>query len=245
MLGGLSPDRTANLGYFDGTLAAMRAHREVAVTSLESGADTLAEFRQGPAPELIPERADGRATWANLVSDLEYVVEHVKPDLIVTPYPLLDAHPDHQLTTIALIEALRDLRWNQGTLLLYTNHSPGSPRYPFGAAGELVGLPPADSAPVFDGLVSNPLNREEQGRKYLALDAMIDIRAEIPPASLAGSVRFLTTALRKKLYGDDESYYRRAVRANEMFLELRVSSLSQAGVLERLQGPLAPQPTTP
>jgi LmbE family N-acetylglucosaminyl deacetylase len=129
MLGGLSPDHTANLGYFDGTLAAMHAHPEVAVTSLESAADTLAEFRQGRAPQLIPERPDGRATWVNLVRDLEYIVEHVKPDLIVTPYPLLDAHPDHQLTTIALIEALRDLGWNQGILLLYTNHSPGSSRY--------------------------------------------------------------------------------------------------------------------
>lgn len=238
MLGGLSSDRTANLGYFDGTLAAMRASPNVGVHSLLSGADSLDAYRQTLAQGLIPARPGGLATWSNLVQDLEYVVAHVKPDVIVAPYPLLDAHPDHKLSTFALIEALKDLNWKAGSLLLYTNHLTVSEMYPYGDAGDLVSLPPGVDGITFDGIVSDSLSPAAQARKYLALDAMVDLRPVSHPGSVSDAARAFGHALKMALFSNDSSYFRRAVRANELFFEVRVASLYEPGITERLEGPV-------
>jgi hypothetical protein len=42
--------------------------------------------------------------------------------------------------------------------------------------------------------------------------------------------------LRLAIIDGDESYFRRAVRANEFFFEVRVSSLYEPGVTERIAG---------
>ncbi|MDE2349004.1 MAG: PIG-L family deacetylase [Gammaproteobacteria bacterium] len=243
MLGGLSPERTANLGYFDGTLASMRAKPNVAVHSLYSGALSLDAYRQTLAQGLIPARPGGLATWSNLVQDLEYVVARVKPDVIVTPYPRLDAHPDHELSTFALIEALKDLNWKTGSLLLYTNHLTVSEMYPYGDAGDLVSLPPGVDGITFDGIVSDSLSPAAQARKYLALDAMVDLRPPSRPDSVSDTARAAGHALSMALFSDDRSYFRRAVRANELFFEVRVSSLYQPGITEDIEG-RTPPPST-
>jgi hypothetical protein len=235
-LGGLSPERTANLGYFDGTLEAMKANPGVAVHSITTEADSLDAFRRTQAADLISARPDRNATWANLVQDIEYVVQHVKPDIIVAPYPLLDAHPDHKMSAIALIEALKNLNWMHGSLLLYTNHLPVSPIYPYGDEGDLVSLPPGIDGIIFDGMMSNSLTPEDQARKYVALDAMVDLRDYLGTASLPGAARMFMRTLRLAIIDGDESYFRRAVRANEFFFEVRVSSLYEPGVTERIAG---------
>jgi LmbE family N-acetylglucosaminyl deacetylase len=231
MLGGLAADRTANLGYFDGTLAAMKANPTQPVHALGSGLDSLAANRRAQSPDLISPRTDTHATWLNLVQDFEYLIKHVEPDIIVTPYPQLDAHPDHQLSTIALIQAIRNLHWMRGALLLYSNHLPANARYPYGEMGDLVSLPPATGV-LFDGIWSQTLSIEKQARKYLALDAMVDIRPNLRPASLQSVASLFKQALSSSVTDSDESYYRRAVRANELFFVLRVPSLYEPGVME-------------
>jgi LmbE family N-acetylglucosaminyl deacetylase len=236
MLGGLSIDRTANLGYFDGTLTEMKERPEIPVRSLHAGAETLDAFGQSQDASLIESRGNRRATWANLVADLEHLVKTIQPDILVAPYPRLDAHPDHRLSTVALVEALKNLNWRHGSLLLYTNHLCSSDRYPFGDAGDLVSLPPGVDNIFFDGIVSNPLDGEKQARKHMALDAMIDLRPDIQIDSVRSVAKALKKALKSTLTDGHTSYFRQAVRANELFFEVRVSSLYEPGVTERILG---------
>jgi LmbE family N-acetylglucosaminyl deacetylase len=236
MLGGLSIQRTANLGYFDGTLPAMREHPSSAVRSLHAEAEFLDTFGQSSDASLIAPRSQRRATWANLVADLEHLVKRLQPEVLVAPYPRLDAHPDHKMSTMALVEALKNLNWRKGSLLLYTNHLCSSDRYPFGDAGDLVSLPPGIENIYFDGIVSQPLDRWQQARKHMALDAMIDLRPDLQADSLRGIAQACKSALKSSLTDAHTNYFRQAVRANELFFEVHVSSLYEPGVIDRIYG---------
>ena len=236
MLGGISINSTANLGYFDGTLETMRKHPEAPVRSLHSNAEFLDAFGSSHDRALIGSRQGRRATWANLVADLEHLVQAIQPDVFVTPYPRLDAHPDHQMSTVALLEALRNLNWRHGSLLLYTNHLCSSDRFPFGDAGDLVSVPPGVDGIFFEGIVSNALDAQMQSRKHMALDAMIDLRPNIQAESLPSVVTALKNALKSTITDVHTSYFRQAVRANELFFEVRVASLYEPGVTEKLLG---------
>lgn len=236
MLGGLSINRTANLGFFDGTLPAMRERPETAVRSVCAEAEFLDVFGQFHYPGLIEPRRERNATWTNLVADLEYLVKTLQPDIVVTPYPRLDWHPDHKMSTIALFDALKNLDWRHGSLLLYTNHLCSSDHYPFGNAGDLVSLPPGVDDIFFDSLVSHPLDEEMQARKHMALDAMIDLRPDIQIGSLRSIASAFARVLRSKITDGRIDYFRQAVRANELFFEVRVSSLYEPGVMEKILG---------
>ena len=236
MLGGLSINRTANLGYFDDTLPAMREQPETAVRSLQTDAEFLDAFGHSEASSLMAPRRSRRATWANLVADLEHLVQTLEPDILVAHYPRLDAHPDHKMATVALVEALKNLNWRRGTLLLYTNHLYSSDRYPFGDAGDLVSLPPGVDDIFFDGIVSIALDTGKQARKHMALDAMVDLRPNIQIDSLRSVANAFTRVLKSTLSDGHASYFRQAVRANELFFEVRVSSLYEPGVTEKIFG---------
>lgn len=236
MLGGLSIKRTANLGYFDGTLTTMKASPEIAVRSLHADAETLDAFGGSEDASLMEPRCNRRATWVNLVADLEYLVKRIEPDVIVAPYPRLEAHPDHKMLTVALVEALKNMNWRHGSLLLYTNHLCSSDRYPFGDAGDLVSLPPGVDDIFFDSIVSNPLDAEKQDRKHMALDAMIDLRPDIQIDSIRSVAKAFEKVLRSTITDGHTSYFRQAVRANELFFQVRVSSLYEPGVTDRILG---------
>jgi hypothetical protein len=165
-----------------------------------------------------------------------YVIQHVNPEVIVAPYPRLDGHLDHKLSTAALLEALRNLNWNQGSLLLYTNHSVSSLWYPYGPAGDVISLPPGGDGILFDGVQSIALNSDQRLRKRVALDAMNDLRPGFPSVSVAQALRMLLRALRTAFTGDDQSYFRRAVRRNELFFEVRTASLYEPGATEAILG---------
>jgi LmbE family N-acetylglucosaminyl deacetylase len=236
MLGGLSINRTANLGYFDGTLQAMMEHPKTPVRSLHANAEFLDAFGQSQDPSLIEPRRNRSATWVNLVADLEHLVKTIQPDIVVTPYPRLDWHPDHKMSTVALVQALKNLNWRHGSLLMYTNHLCSSDRYPFGNAGDLVSLPPGVDDIFFDCIVSNPLDGEKQAQKHMALDAMIDLRPVIQIDSLRSVATAFKMVLKSTVTDARISHFRQAVRANELFFEVRVSSLYEPGVTERILG---------
>jgi LmbE family N-acetylglucosaminyl deacetylase len=236
MLGGLSIRRTANLGYFDGTLTEMKERPNVPVRSLHADAETLGAFGQFEDMSLIEARGNRPATWANLVTDIERLLTAIQPDILVAPYPRLDAHPDHKMSTVALIEALKNLNWRHGSLLLYTNHLCCSDHYPFGDAGDLVALPHGIDNVFFDGIVSNPLNGDKQAKKHMALDAMIDLRPDIRIESPRSLALAFWQAFKAYITDGHTSYFRKAVRANEIFFEVRVSSLYDPGVTDKLIG---------
>jgi LmbE family N-acetylglucosaminyl deacetylase len=222
MLGGVSPERAINLGYFTRALERMHAAPDAVIENLTLGTADIEPFRKQNVSTML----DGRtasSTWESLVEDLVLVLHAVGPDVIVAPHPALEADPDHRLTTVALLDALERTGDDRSLLYLYTNHHVEAEYYPFGPSDALITLPPwFDPALPLDGVVSFPLSGERQIEKLFALEAMHDLRA--PPRRSVGQPtgRFfrevgqaLEEVRRDPIH--TYSYYRRAVRPNELF----------------------------
>jgi LmbE family N-acetylglucosaminyl deacetylase len=222
--GGVPPERVVNLGYETHSLPRFFAAAQGAGDDGVRDAAPIS-YRQGAVEALLGGRA-AAADWASVVADLAAVLSTVRPALIVTPHPALDAAPDHQFTTIALLEALRTLDDERATLLLYDNHHRLAEYYPFGPSDTGIGPPPWFGGTSFGGVYSLALDESAQLRKLFALEAMHDLRA--PPRRLTGGpVGIFAGRLREafRLVGRDPvgdySYFRRAVRPNELFFVYR------------------------
>jgi len=231
-LAGVSPERVTNLAYADGKLASMYAKASASVPAQFVSGAQLADYRQrGTSTWSLPARTS--ITWASLVRDLKAVLRSVDPSVIVMPHPLLDTHPDHKLSTIAVLEALKDRPAN-GQFLLYTNHAPHPDSqmelYPFGPREGRVSLPPVPAGRTIsvDRLYSFPLGRDAQKLKLFALEAMNDLRGTeaLPSPASSRSLhelrRIVEDAIQDLLYGHEvrmvnNSYFRRAPRPNELF----------------------------
>jgi hypothetical protein len=156
-------------------------------------------------------------TWDSLVLDLKELIIKTKPDIIITPYPQIDLHLDHQYTTIALQEVLSEIK-NDGEslkVMLYTNHHKYSEMYPFGAKGSIISLPPIFKKDKlkFDSIFSFRLTKRKQLDKYYSLDTMYAIRV----SDYISTFYDLFKKYRTNLLNEDFSYYRRSVRDNELF----------------------------
>ncbi|HUG04223.1 MAG TPA: PIG-L family deacetylase [Steroidobacteraceae bacterium] len=222
--GGVPPERVVNLGYETHSLPRFFAAAQGAADAGER--DTAsASYRQGAIEALLGGRT-ATADWASVVADLVAVLSTVRPGLIVTPHPALDAAPDHQFTTVALLEALSVVDDDRATLLLYDNHHRLAEYYPFGPSDTWIGPPPWFGGLPFGGVYSVTLDESAQLRKLFALEAMHDLRA--PPRRLtggpagifAGRLREAFRLVRRDPVGD-YSYFRRAVRPNELFFVYR------------------------
>ncbi len=234
MLGDIKPEQAINLGYFDSTLQQMAENKDHAVDSIYAGIDNVNFFRQQNVSTLTPE-TDGKASWSALLNDLKQLIQAYKPDIIISPYPALDWHSDHKFATIAVISAVKQLGLQQGQLWLYTNHFTANNYYPYGAQGELVSIPPDfEQSLYFDSIYSFPLTQPQA--KLFALEAMHDLRPDTSYLNIAGAFKLLGKALSNKLLLKDQTYYRRAVRANELFLVVNFSSLYHPETITRLKG---------
>jgi LmbE family N-acetylglucosaminyl deacetylase len=219
-LGGVSPERTVNLGYLTYTL---KGFHDAATGSTHAAAgEPVGTYRQGSLQALLGGRP-ATQDWPSLVSDLEALVEATRPDVIVTPHPALDDHTDHQYTTIALLEALEAVGDRHATLLFYNNHHRLSEHYPYGPSNAMVTLPPWFGGTRFAGVYSYRLDHEAQLRKLFALEAMHDLRAPplrletgAPSGVLLQRLGQAAELVRRDPFGD-YSYFRRAVRPNELF----------------------------
>lgn len=246
---GLSADRSINLGYPDGKLADLRAHPNQALEPSGPPAEAEGRLKRWQVNML---RAGRRApaTWNNLVAELAEVLRGTAPTVIVAPHPLLDNHPDHVHATMALLEALEQVKPRKGRLFLYTNHHVVTEIYPFGPLGSLVCLPPwFKGGWLFDKLYSKPLPPEVQSEKYYALEAMHDLRAS--PADDESPAALLLSGLGKAYeyvfqMREPRSYFRRAVKANELFFVVGLSNAPRLAelTLESLAAgaPLRPWP---
>ena len=150
--------------------------------------------------------------------------------LVVAPHPFLDAHWDHQFTTVALIEALERVPELGPALLLYTNHPITREIYPFGPRDGMASLLPWFGEELeLESLYSHPLSEEQQRRKLIALEAMHDLRRfELGRRTTWGRhFKQLIAATGRSLTPGkppDYSYFRRAGRPNEIFFVLSVEA---------------------
>lgn len=221
--GGVSTERTVNLGYLTYSLKELHDSAARAAEQGRADGEMIGRYRQGAVQTLLAGRGT-EGDWRSVVADVATVVTTVRPRVIVAPHPMLDAHTDHQYTTIALLQALSEIDDNRATLLLYTNHHPQSESYPYGPSDADVTLPPSfDGTMPVAGIYSFTLGPDVQLRKLFALEAMHDLRMAPlrltggPMTVLADRTRQAFELIRRDPFGD-YSYYRRAVRPNEIFL---------------------------
>lgn len=235
LLGGVPPENIVNLGYNDARLRAMYRDKNMVAAGLYTDISDMDTFRKQNFSSL----ADGLVginNWSSLVGNMKYLISEIQPDIIITPSPKLDMHSDHQYTTIAAVEALKELEIKEGTLLLYTNHQVVfNERFPYGDAGSVISLPPTPrGSNHFTSLYSYPMDSDLQRSKIFALDAMNDLR-------LGTDYRFVGRALGQvwetfwyQITGKDESYFRRAIRSNEFFYVVDVADIYDDAKLEEL-----------
>src|SRR5215470_5879435 len=213
--GGIPPDRSYNLGYFDGRLDVMYAEPLRAIHEVYGPNTDVAPYRRANVGALLPNQSRTN-TWDHLVEDIVTILRRVNPAIIVMPDPRLDSHLDHEYGAVAVAQALE--RWDrEATFLLYTNHA-ASNRYPFGPAGSVMSLPPITPGTGDIGLqkvFSYETDRELQTRKLFALESMHDLRLSPEEQSTCDAPDFQRSDDYPRMI--EEDYLRRAVRANEIF----------------------------
>ncbi|MDM8514674.1 PIG-L family deacetylase [Desulfobacterales bacterium HSG16] len=237
MLGGVSPHKAINLGYFDGTLKFMHKDKSTPVRAKFSGVSDMGHYREKNVSDLIPS-VKVPAIWNSLVEDFRHLLEVIDPDIIVTPYPAIDKHNDHKLSTLALFEAIVKNNSKKGSLYLYTNHYPLSANYPAGKTGSLISLPPFfDESPVFfQSIYSYNLPVSKQKDKLFALDAMNDLRMDTEWRFGFSLFKRAILQVLNNTLNRDRSYFRRSVRANELFFIMKVKDIYDSEIFEKLKG---------
>jgi hypothetical protein len=210
--GNIPPERTANLGYFDGQLDAMYLAPKQTFPEVYSANTDVALYRRANLSKLVS-RAARTNTWQHLVEDLVEVLRKVNPGIVVMPDPRLDTHPDHELTSVALVQALEQWQGNP-IFLLYTNHT-DSDHYPYGPAGTVVSLPPSERHVSMQKVYSHPTAHALQIRKLFALESMHDLRLSPDEQITCSSVTIAHRPDYPRI--PEEDYFRRAPRANELF----------------------------
>jgi LmbE family N-acetylglucosaminyl deacetylase len=210
--GNIPPERTANLGYFDGQLDAMYlAPRQIFPEVYGANTD-VALYRRVNLSKLVSSAARSN-TWQHLVEDLTEVLRKVNPGIVVMPDPRLDTHPDHEFTSVALVQALEQWQGNP-LFLLYTNHA-DSNHYPYGPAGTVVSLPPGEGHVSMQKIYSHPTAHALQIRKLFALESMHDLRLSPDEQITCNMAAIAHRPDYPRI--PEEDYFRRAPRANELF----------------------------
>ena len=213
---GVPEKRCVQLGYFCLQLPAMQAAPAEPVASREAELADIRPFRRFNAFAL-PADTDGAPTWNNLLADLRALLELAKPEILVMPHPTLDPHPDHLCAQAAVLEALQGLTWQPETLLCYANHLHDNDRWPMGASGDGVALPPQLQAVEGWSPCSLVLTPPTQVDKAMALGMMHDLQ---PPAPFKRRLRRLLqrwlAGRQPSPYGANE-FFRKAVRRHELF----------------------------
>lgn len=231
--GGVPRGRIANLGYFDGSLAAMYRDPVSEARSLAIEGAGLGQFRAAGEVGLLPAR--DTATWAGLVADLVHVLRVSGARTVAFPHPRLDHHPDHAALGMAVLEAVERAERSDALLLAYAVHGPGGGNgasiHPVGRRDGSVSLPPGRfSEPLFDDLMSLPLDAATLRQKALALDTYRDLKDEdgpLPVEDVQLRLRRGARELYRALMVYDLGLVRRFLRPNELFYVLDGARLAQ------------------
>ncbi len=214
--GGVPAERCVQLGYYCLQLPSMAADPATAFGSRESQESDVRTVRRHN-PLTLPADVDGQPTWQNLVGDLTALLEHYRPEVVVTPHPELDPHSDHVASTQALLEAVGLSSWKPTTLLLYANHLHDNDRWPMGPAGAGIALPPAIEALPADRLWSPLLSADVQLDKAMALAMEHDLQGgQVFKRQLRRWIQQGLAGRRWPVTGSNE-FFRKAVRRHELF----------------------------
>ena len=234
LLGGIPTENCLNLGFFDGTLQLMYQNKKYTIEGLYTKTKDINTFRKYNFSK-YKNLLVGTADWPSLVRNLKILLDTIHPDIIVTPYPVLDINSDHKYATLAILEALKEENKEKGNLFLFTNHYTMSEAFPFGTTGSVTTLPPffKDSL-YFNGIFSNSLSVEKQHEKIFALEAMNDLRPDTEWRYPMGSIKLAGTTLARKILGKDKDYFRRAIRSNELFFVVRIHDIYNQSVFKKL-----------
>ena len=239
MLGGIPPEQALNLGFFDSTLKSMFSDKSKSACGLYTGISDINYFRKQNVSSLSS-GLSGKSDWNSLVENIQYILKVIKPDIIVTPYPALDKHSDHKLSSVALFEAIKKSGIKSGYLYLYTNHFVLYELYPYGKTGEVLSIPPAfGNTFYFDEIYSRPLSADKQKDKIFAMEAMHDLRPDTEWRFTSGAIRQAARNIRRDVgLKKNKSYYRRYVRANELFFVVNISNIYDRNILNKITGKL-------
>jgi LmbE family N-acetylglucosaminyl deacetylase len=232
-LGDIPPQRVANLGFPDGRLSAMHAAPDRDFVHVDGTASDFGALRELNRSPLVRKRH--ACTWKSLVDDLSEIISETRPTIIVAPHPQLDSHPDHLFSTVAVTEALDMNGSARGRMFFYTVHNRHSELWPFGPAGSGVAFVPLlpEDGVCGSGFYSHALSHERQQQKFIALEAMHDVRdLQWPEGSARQRLTRMLAEARGVVRGvtTSPSYLRRAIRPDELFL---VASHSEAKELTR------------
>ncbi|WP_339427261.1 MULTISPECIES: PIG-L deacetylase family protein [unclassified Pseudomonas] len=216
---GVPQAHCVQLGYFCLQLQAMQAAPDLPFASREAELTDVRPFRQfNPFP--LPADSDGLPTWNNLLADLRQVLLMARPEVIVLPHPVLDPHPDHVCAQQAVMEALEGLEWQPTTVLGYANHLHDNDRWPMGASGAGIALPPLFDATVELLPCNLPLTLAQQRDKAMALGMMHDLQPAPPfKRRVRRWLQRVLAGRAKSPYGENE-FFRKAVRRHELFWRL-------------------------
>lgn len=214
--GGVKKENCVQLGYYCLQLPAMQKAPETPMGSRESEQIDVRNMRQYNAISLASD-ANGQPTWRNLVQDLQQLLEHFQPDIVVTPHPELDPHADHIASTQALQEAIQQAGHKPHSLLLYANHLHDNDRWPMGEAGTGIALPPAMLELPSEQLWVQQLDAAQQIDKALALAMQHDLQPAMPyKKRLRRTLQHYLLGRRWPKTGGNE-FFRKAVRRHELF----------------------------
>ncbi|WP_434708596.1 PIG-L family deacetylase [Pseudomonas sp. R1-1] len=214
--GGVPAERCVQLGYYCLQLPAMAAAPTTSFGSRESQESDVRSVRRHN-PLRLPADGDGQPTWENLLGDLTVLLEHYRPEVLVTPHPELDPHSDHVASTQALLEAVSRSQWKPTTLLMYANHLHDNDRWPMGPAGCGIALPPAIEPLPADRLWSPLLSAQVQLDKAMALAMEHDLQgAEVFKRKLRRWLQKGLAGRRWPATGSNE-FFRKSVRRHELF----------------------------
>lgn len=216
-LGDVPQERCAMLGYFGMSLKWMFEHRDQQAVSASTGISDIRFFRRTDHAGFINNEA-AAATWDSLVRDLYSAVVSIKPEIIVTAHPDIDSNSDHAYTTYALIQALEQADMRDVKLYCYTNHHIYTEAYPYGPIFSTSALAPKFNTPfACDAIYSHPLDGKKQSDKFYALEAMHDLRDATLVLGVKKAWSHFVKQLKREIQQRDKSYFRRAVRPNELF----------------------------
>ena len=239
--GNVPPEQAVNLCYPDGQMADM--HR-LAGRDFRGEGEAALDFnglRRLNRSPLV--HHDATCTWKSLIRDLCHIIEDTKPTILVAPHPSLDPNPDHLFATVALTEALQSVGSTTRRMFFYVVHNRRSELWPFGPAGTGTALLPimAEDGVCASGFYSHSLSVERQREKFIALEAMHDLRDLQWPGGSShqqSGARLIADfrALANGIGAAPTSYFRRAVRPDELFFVMSVAegvSLAQRAMEQR------------
>ncbi|MCT7484325.1 PIG-L family deacetylase [Aliarcobacter cryaerophilus] len=227
IIGGVKYENNLILGYFDGTIKNMFNNKNKCIPSKSLNVSDISYFRQIDNSK-IPINENSSSMWESLVDDFKNIVDSINPDLIFTLHPRIDSHPDHQYTTLALLEAMEILNKQDIKILTSTNHLIYNEFYPYGDMFSTIPLVPKfDNNFIFNSIYSHQLTKEQQIYKYYALETMHDLREPMINIGIKRPFQFAFKQLKRYINGKDKSYYRRAVKTNEIFYITNIEELKK------------------